>query len=119
MAASTASMCLRRESPSVHSHKSSQDSSRFTGASSKGFRPSGHFTPGCRSGKLAALCALGGDVQDAAAGTRLLHGARRVVGGKDDLQAAPARILLLDAAREPLSLRVEGVAFGDPPAQDV
>src|ERR671916_2161783 len=117
MAASTASMCLRRESLSVHSHKSSQDSSRFTGASSKGFRAA--ILPGAAAATTSPpLAARVGDVYDAVAGVRLLHGAGRVVGGQDDLQAATARILFLDAAREPLSVQVEGVALGDPTAQD-
>src|SRR5918997_7151033 len=116
MAASTASMCLRRESLSVHSHKSSQDSSRFTGASSKGFRAA--ILPAAAAATTSPpLAARVGDVYDAAAGVRLLHGAGSVVGRQDDLQAATARILFLDAARELLSF--EGVAFGNPAAQDV
>src|SRR5918998_2609481 len=117
MAASTASVCLRSESLSVHSHKSSQDSSRFTGASSKGFRAA--ILPAAAAATTSSpLAARVGDVYDAAAGVRLLHGSGSVVGGQDDLQAAPARILFLDAARELLPFRAEGVAFGNPAAQD-
>src|SRR5918911_1504845 len=87
MAASTASMCLRRESLSVHSHSSSQDSSRFTGSSNEGFRaailPSAIATT--RHGP--PLATLVGEPYDAAARVRLLNGAGRVVGCQDDLEA--------------------------------
>src|SRR3712207_9420532 len=71
-----------------------------------------------RSDKAFPLATRVGEVYDAAACVRLLHGAGGVVGGQDDLQAAPARILLLDAARELLPSRAERVAFGNPAAQD-
>src|SRR5919205_1091527 len=118
MAASTASMCLRRESPSVHLHSSSQDSSRFIGASSKRLRFGAAILPVAAARRAPPLAAFVGDVYEAAAGVRLLYGSGRVVGGQDDLQPALTWILFLDATRELLAFRVEGVAFGDPAAQD-
>src|SRR3712207_9486931 len=51
-------------------------------------------------------------------GARLLDGAGRVVGCEDNLQVSSARVLLLDAAREFFPVQVEGVALGNPPAQN-
>src|SRR5215211_2801714 len=119
MAASTASMCLRKESLSVHSHSISQDSSRFTGPPKIPLQAAivTSTVAGSKRARLPLL-ALVGEVYDAAAGVRLLHGAGRVAGDQDDLQATPARVLFLDAARELLSLRVEGVVLGDPATED-
>src|SRR5215217_3235053 len=139
MAASTASMCLRRESLSVHVHISSHDCSRFKmspfdgqakGCCARDVRP-------CRGLCLILLPAYRllrderprtdpvarhlltfiRDVYDAAWRVCLLNGTGGFARGQDDLEIAVATVPFLDATRELPSFQVERVAFGNPAAQ--
>src|SRR5215211_5243812 len=141
MAASTASMCLRRESLSVHVHISSHDCSRFNGLPSVDrYQVVAGGTFGC-AGESVSFCyprtvlfKTGGpehsltpvarylltfirDVYDAGWRVGFLNGTRGFARGQDDLEVACAPIPFLDAAREQPSFQVERVAFGNPAAQ--
>src|SRR5215211_8644499 len=139
MAASTASMCLRRESLSVHVHISSHDCSRFkmspfggqaTDCCARDIRPCRGLCLISRtvffemSGREQSLTPVARylltfirDVYDAAWRVCLLNGTGGFARGQDDLEVAVATVPFLDATRELPSFQVERVAFGNPAAQ--
>src|SRR5215210_2893107 len=146
MAASTASMCLRRESLSVHVHISSHDCSRFNcllsvdrlQVSGFGLLWAEHSAvPGTlthfatcvpssseRRGPEHSLMPVAWhlltfirDSYDAAWRVRLLDGSGRFASDQDDLEVAGAPIPFLDAARELSPFQVEHEALGDLAAQ--
>src|SRR5215207_8872989 len=139
MAASTASMCLRRESLSVHAHISSHDCSRFYCLLPvDGFQVVAVGTFGCAQELVwscylhtvfietrrprtipdaCSLLTLVRDSYDAAWCVRLLDRSCGFAGDQDDLEIAGAPVLFLDAARELPPFQVEREALGDLAAQ--
>src|SRR5215203_1902294 len=139
MAASTASMCLRRESLSVHAHISSHDCSRFNCLLPvDGFQVVAVGTFGCAQELVwscylhtvfietrrprtfpdaCSLLTLVRDSYDAAWCVRLLDRSCGFAGDQDDLEIAGAPVLFLDAARELPPFQVEREALGDLAAQ--
>src|SRR4051795_984360 len=95
MAASTASMCLRKESLSVHSVMRFQASSRFTTC------------------PIVSPLSFIRNLYDAAGGVRLLYGAGGFSGGQDDLEVTLFVVPFLDVAGELLPLQIELEALGD------